>query len=58
MSNITLLDGGMGQELLRRSKRPATPMWSADIMLNEPNLVSDLHYDFIQAGASVITLNT
>jgi S-methylmethionine-dependent homocysteine/selenocysteine methylase len=31
MSTITLLDGGMGQELLRRSSRAVTPMWSADI---------------------------
>jgi S-methylmethionine-dependent homocysteine/selenocysteine methylase len=58
MSNITLLDGGMGQELLRRSSREVTPMWSADIMLNEPLLVRDLHRDFILAGARVITLNT
>lgn len=58
MSDVILLDGGMGQELLRRSSRKVTPMWSADIMLNEPELVRDLHRDFILAGASVITLNT
>ncbi len=55
--NITLLDGGMGQELLRRSHRKVTPLWSADIMLHEPNLVRDLHCEFIQSGARVITLN-
>ncbi|MGK0373279.1 MAG: S-methylmethionine-dependent homocysteine/selenocysteine methylase [Glaciecola sp.] len=58
MSIITLLDGGMGQELIRRSSRPVTPMWSADIMLNEPKLVRDLHREFIDSGARVITLNT
>ncbi|MGY0638575.1 MAG: homocysteine S-methyltransferase family protein, partial [Paraglaciecola chathamensis] len=58
MSKITLLDGGMGQELLRRSSREVTPMWSADIMLNEPTLVRDLHCEFIESGARVITLNT
>ncbi|QHJ10957.1 Homocysteine S-methyltransferase [Paraglaciecola mesophila] len=58
MSKITLLDGGMGQELLRRSSRKVTPMWSADIMLNEPTLVRDLHCEFIEHGARVITLNT
>lgn len=57
MTNITLLDGGMGQELLRRSSRPVTPMWSADIMLHEPHLVKDLHREFIESGARVITLN-
>jgi S-methylmethionine-dependent homocysteine/selenocysteine methylase len=57
MSQITLLDGGMGQTLIRRTTRTVTPMWSADIMLNEPWLVRDLHTEFIQAGARVITLN-
>ena len=55
---MIILDGGMGQELLARSEREVTTMWSADIMLHEPNLVADLHYDFIQAGAQIITLNT
>jgi S-methylmethionine-dependent homocysteine/selenocysteine methylase len=58
MNTITLLDGGMGQELLRRSSRAITRLWSADIMLNEPMLVRDLHRDFIDSGARVITLNT
>lgn len=58
MSPIILLDGGMGQELLRRSSRAITPMWSADIMFNEPMLVRDLHREFIDSGARVITLNT
>ncbi|MFQ3197302.1 MAG: S-methylmethionine-dependent homocysteine/selenocysteine methylase [Paraglaciecola sp.] len=58
MNVVTLLDGGMGQELLRRSSRAITRLWSADIMLNEPMLVRDLHRDFIESGARVITLNT
>jgi S-methylmethionine-dependent homocysteine/selenocysteine methylase len=58
LNHITLLDGGMGQELLRRSSRQTTPLWSVDVMLNEPMLVRDLHYDFIQSGSRVITLNT
>ncbi|MDC0601400.1 homocysteine S-methyltransferase family protein [Aliiglaciecola sp.] len=58
MTTITLLDGGMGQELLRRSTRKITELWSADIMLNEPELVSELHHDFIRSGSRVITLNT
>jgi len=35
-----------------------TPLWSADIMLHEHDLVRDLHCDFIKSGARVITLNT
>lgn len=55
---ITLLDGGMGQELLKRSSRPAHPMWSAKLLLDEGEIVRQTHADFISAGADVITINT
>lgn len=57
-SEIVLLDGGMGQELRRRSSRPASPLWSSQVMLDEPDLVRAAHRDFIEAGARVITANT
>lgn len=55
---ITLIDGGMGQELLKRSGAKPDPLWSAQVMMDYPDLVRDLHIDFIKAGARVITLNT
>lgn len=55
--SVILLDGGMGQELIRRSGQPPTPLWSARVMLDNPDLVEELHIDFIKAGAKVITLN-
>ncbi len=58
MSQITLLDGGMGQELVRRSTQPAHPMWSAHVMINEPEIVQAVHADYLRAGARVLTLNT
>lgn len=57
VKSITLLDGGMGQELIRRSGNTPTPLWSTRIMLDEPELVEALHIDFIRAGAKVISLN-
>lgn len=57
-SKITLLDGGMGQELLKRSSTEITPLWSTQVMIDEPDIVRDLHADFIRAGARVITLNS
>jgi|TARA_B110000114_G_scaffold177616_1_gene209609 S-methylmethionine-dependent homocysteine/selenocysteine methylase len=57
-SEITLLDGGMGQELLKRSSQEITPLWSTQVMIDEPDIVRDLHADFIRAGARVITLNS
>ncbi len=55
--SVTLLDGGMGQELLRRSGAAPTPMWSAQVMKDQPDIVRDLHIDYIKAGAQVITIN-
>jgi S-methylmethionine-dependent homocysteine/selenocysteine methylase len=55
--SVILTDGGMGQELLRRSRTPPTPLWSARVLLDEPELVRDLHVEFIEAGARVITIN-
>ncbi|MGF1527654.1 MAG: homocysteine S-methyltransferase family protein [Candidatus Competibacterales bacterium] len=56
-AGITLLDGGMGQELIRRWGRPATPLWSTAMLLEAPELVTQLHGDFIAAGAEVIIVN-
>ena len=55
---ITLLDGGMGQELCNRSSNPVHAEWGDWVMRHEPHLVQDLHEDYLRAGARVITLNT
>jgi S-methylmethionine-dependent homocysteine/selenocysteine methylase len=57
MNAIILLDGGMGQELVARSQRPAGPLWSAEVMMHEPEIVAAAQRDFLAAGATVITLN-
>ena len=56
-NTITLLDGGMGQELVKRSTKEITPLWSTQVMIDEPEIVRDLHADYIRAGSRVITLN-
>ncbi|MET1219464.1 MAG: homocysteine S-methyltransferase family protein [Glaciecola sp.] len=53
-----ILDGGMGQALLAMTQRPVTNLWSADVMLHEPEHVAALHLAFLEAGAQTITLNT
>ncbi|MDG4648196.1 homocysteine S-methyltransferase family protein [Roseibacterium sp. SDUM158017] len=55
--NITILDGGMGQELVRRAGR-ATPLWAMQALLDQPGLVAEVHRDFFAAGAEVATANT
>ena len=58
MRQVILTDGGMGQELVRRSQSPPTPLWSGRVLMEEPELVRDLHVEFIRAGARVITVNS
>lgn len=58
MTDITLLDGGMGQELIKRSGKPASPLWSTQILLDSPELVAQVHQDYADAGATVATTNS
>lgn len=58
MSAITLLDGGMGQELVHRAGDKPTPLWSTQVMLDHPGMVQGVHADFFAAGATVATTNT
>ncbi len=55
---VTLLDGGMGEELRRRSPAGNHPLWSAQVMIEAPDVVRGLHRDYIDAGADVITANS
>lgn len=58
MAQITLLDGGMGQELVNRSGDAPTPLWATRVMLDHPGLVRQIHDDYFAAGASIATTNT
>ncbi|MCB2130117.1 MAG: homocysteine S-methyltransferase family protein [Rhodobacteraceae bacterium] len=58
MKKITLLDGGMGQELVARSGDAPTPLWSTQVMIDHPGLVRQVHADYFAAGATVATTNT
>ena len=59
-SKVRILDGGMGQELLKRGLKPQGTLWSASALIEEKyhQLVTDTHLDFIKAGADVIVTTT
>ena len=58
MRNVALLDGGLGQEIYRRARGVSSPLWSVAVMLEQPEVVTAVHADFIRAGAKTLTLNT
>lgn len=55
---ISLLDGSIGQELVKRSGDRATPLWSTSVMIDHPEMVADVHGDYFRAGATIATTNT
>ncbi|WP_127559873.1 homocysteine S-methyltransferase family protein [Nioella ostreopsis] len=58
MTQITLLDGSIGQELVHRAGDRPTPLWSTSVMLDRPELVRAVHGDYFAVGASIATTNT
>ncbi|WP_343080175.1 homocysteine S-methyltransferase family protein [Ostreiculturibacter nitratireducens] len=58
MTRVTLLDGGLGQELVARSGDAPTPLWSTQVMIDHPGLVEAVHADYFAAGATIATTNT
>lgn len=54
---MKILDGGFGRELARRGAPFRQPEWSALALTEAPEIVKEVHLDFIRAGAKVITTN-
>ncbi len=57
MSDITILDGGMGKFLRRIGAPFRQPEWSALALIEAPAKVVEAHSLFIEAGAEMITTN-
>jgi S-methylmethionine-dependent homocysteine/selenocysteine methylase len=55
-----ILDGATGTELNRRGVDTGLPLWSANALLNErdANILKQIHIDYLNAGADIITTNT
>ncbi len=58
MSNITLMDGGMGQELIHRAGGAPTSLWATQVMIERPELIGTVHDDFFAAGARLAKTNS
>ena len=53
-----LLDGATGTELERRGVRASLPLWSAHALYDAPDLLVEIHSQYVAAGADLITANT
>lgn len=53
-----LLDGATGTELNRRGVDTGLPLWSARALIEAPDVLKQIHLDYLKAGAEVLTSNT
>jgi homocysteine S-methyltransferase len=52
---IVVLDGGLGTEVDDKGfPINSSPVWSASVLQSNPEVVRDIHLDFLRAGAEVI----
>jgi S-methylmethionine-dependent homocysteine/selenocysteine methylase len=59
-SQFLLLDGATGTELNRRGVDTGLPLWSASALTTDAglNVLRQVHLDYLNAGADIITTNT
>ena len=55
---MLILDGGTATELDRRGVDVTLPLWSARAMVDAPEVLEEVHVDYLEAGADVIVTNT
>lgn len=53
-----ILDGATGTEINRRGIETTLPLWSAGALQTHPDVVREIHMDYLRAGADIITTNT
>ena len=58
MDKPQLLDGGMGQEIVNRGGKGGYGEWASAAIYEAPDIVRDIHSDYIRAGADIITTNS
>ena len=54
-AGVLVLDGAMATELERRGADLTGGLWSARVLLDQPELVRHVHHDYFAAGADVAT---
>jgi homocysteine S-methyltransferase len=54
-TSLVVLDGGLATELARRGHDLDDPLWSARLLIDDPEAIVRVHLDFFRAGADVAT---
>lgn len=51
---FVVLDGGLATELERRGADLRDPLWSARVLVEDPDLIVEVHRAYVEAGADVV----
>ena len=51
--DIIILDGALGTELERQGYDVSGRLWSAKYLLENPQIIQDLHEDYVRAGSVI-----
>lgn len=54
ISDVVVLDGGLATELEARGADLSDELWSARLLLDDPELIVDVHRAYVGAGADVV----
>ena len=52
--NVFILDGGLATELEARRHNLDDPLWSAKLLLEQPEVIRQVHSDYLWAGADCV----
>ena len=53
-NGVVIVDGALATELESRGADINDPLWSATLLMENPALIQQVHYDYLEAGADVI----
>jgi len=51
---VLVIDGALATELERRGYNLKDELWSAKILLEQPEAIQQIHYDYLKAGADCV----
>jgi homocysteine S-methyltransferase len=53
-ADVVVLDGGLATELEARGADLSDELWSARLLLDDPQLITDVHRAYVEAGADLV----
>jgi S-methylmethionine-dependent homocysteine/selenocysteine methylase len=53
-----ILDGAMGSLLQQKAERKDDNLWMSKVCIDHPEVILEIHREYIEAGADIITTNT